>query len=182
MIWRVLETISPYYDSANLSRDSSFTFIISYQIKLTINNSNKPKKKNKMAIHRNTVSTKSVAHKPMMTRLSETMHRTNKPTQPPMMTRMKNSLHRSEAKVSSKVHKPMMSRTKLHSEVKPTHHGLRHHRMNKKHATLPKQNVGIIGRLRLMINRLMNFTKVNTNKMITAAPRPVVHHRQPKHL
>ena len=132
-----------------------------------------------MAIHRNTVTTKSVAHKPMMTRLSETMHRTSKPNQPPMMTRMKNSLHRSEAKVSSKVHKPMMSRTKVHSDVKPKHHGLRHHRMNKR-ANLPKQNVGIIGRVRLLINRLMNFTKVNTNKMIAAAPRPGVHHN--KHL
>ena len=133
-----------------------------------------------MAIHRNTVSTKSVAHKPMMARLSETVHMTKKPNQPPMMTRMKNSLHRTEGKVSSKVHKPMMARTKIHNEVKPKHHGLRHHRMNKKNSVLPQQNVGIVGRLRLMINRLMNFTKVKTNKMITAVPRPVVHHNQPK--
>ena len=117
-----------------------------------------------MAIHRNKVSTNQTVVKQ------------------PMITRMKNSIHKTEAKVSSKVHKPMIARAQVHNEVKPKRVGLRQHRLNKKQAKLPKQNVGIIGRLRLMINRLMNFTKVKTNKMITAGSRPIVqHNKQPKH-
>ena len=117
-----------------------------------------------MAIHRNKVNTNQTVVKQ------------------PMVTKLKNSIHKTETQISSKIHKPMMSRTKVHNEVKPKRVGLRQHRLNKKQAKLPKQNVGIIGRVKLLINRLMNFTKIKTNKMITAGSRPFHHNKQPQHL
>ena len=105
------------------------------------------------------------------------IRRTSKPVAPqPMMVRLKNSLHRTDP-ANSKVHKPIMSRSKVHGEKPSRIHGLRQHRLNKKYANLPKQNIGLLGRVKLLIAKLMNFTKLNTNKMITNG-RPV----QPKRL
>ena len=97
---------------------------------------------------------------------------TTEPVAPkqPIMARLKNSIHKSEAKVSSKVHKPMLARTTVNGEAKPKRLGLRQHRLNKKQAKLPKQNIGIIGRVKLLLNRLMNFAKGSTHKMIAPAP------------
>ena len=87
----------------------------------------------------------------------------------PVLGKHKKALYGTDNVKVAKKHRPFMNKHKsqvgiVQQPIMPKHKGLKTHRWSKS-TTTPK--VGIVGRIKLMLNRLLNFTKLNNNKMIT---------------